>query len=83
MIDNVRRQIDTAGDDGPSSCKMSAMAWETKEKVENTQKVGSLEMRTKYFPNTCLQRNASLLPVPQMGKILKEQVLTIFKQRIM
>jgi hypothetical protein len=58
---------------------MPAMACETKEKVEETQKVGSLKMRTKYFPNTSLQRNPSQLPVPQMGQILKEQVPTILK----
>jgi hypothetical protein len=70
MINSVRKQIYKAGDDGPSSCQMPAMVWEVKEKIENTQKVGSLEMRTKYFPNTCLQRNASLLPVPQIWQIL-------------
>jgi hypothetical protein len=58
---------------------MPAVAWETKEKVENIQNVGGLEMRTKYFPNTCLQRNSSIMPVPQMGQILKEQILAIFK----
>lgn len=83
MINNVRTQIYTEGDDGPPSYKMPAVAWETKEKVEKTQNVGSLEKRTKCFPNTSLQRNASLPPVPQMGQILKEQVLAIFKYRIM
>jgi hypothetical protein len=55
------------------------VAWETKEKVEKTQNFDSLEIGTKYFPNTSLQRNASLLPVPKMGQILKEQVPAIFK----
>ena len=81
MINNVRRQIYTVGFDGPPSNKIPAMAWKTKENVENIQKAGSLEMRIKYFQNTrtSLQRNASLLPVPQMGKIWKEQVLATFK----
>jgi hypothetical protein len=37
MIKNVRRQIYTVGDDGPPPYKMPAMAWETKERVENTK----------------------------------------------
>jgi hypothetical protein len=72
MINNVKKQIYTAGNEGPPSYKMPAMACEAKEKVENTQNVGSLEMRTKYFPNTSLQQNVSLLPLPQMGQILKK-----------
>ena len=79
MINNVRRQIFTVGDDGPTSYKMPAVAWETKEKVANIQHVCGFETRTKYFPNTCLQRNASIMPVPQMGQILKGHVLAIFK----
>jgi hypothetical protein len=36
MIKNVRRQIYTPGDDGPTSYEMPAMAWDTKEKFENS-----------------------------------------------
>jgi hypothetical protein len=59
MINSVRSQIYKASDDGPPSCKMPAMVWEVKEKIENTQKVGSLEMRTKYFPNTSSTKRQS------------------------
>jgi hypothetical protein len=33
LINNVRRKISTAGDDGPPSNKIPAMAWEVKEKI--------------------------------------------------